>query len=384
MTAASTATQAPTVTRTASPAPQPESPGEAVETFFDPNAPAADQDALPVAPAGDTGPSGPTIPEQNTVIVSYAGQVVPILTVPDGINTGPAIAEGDIFAVNDSGQIAAVDRGGELRIDASTVTVSPASEFGLHPNLNYGDLAWSPNGHYLAFRVDADDPQDFNGIDTGIWIYETATNRSWQVFRNTYAGQVTQQHEQRRALSVTWAPNNTALAITVATPVGQRIVFLPVEHNVNEWVDSLPHADATWTTDSTGLIVSGTTENGQAAVGRVNLDAFWTYTKYLDQATTGLTMQAATQLNDRRIAFLGADAGSFALYATAAISNSQPTRLSQPITGQIIAAEWNSERTAVLITTQTDNQQLLWIIRIDGTVRNTTPNDAALSDAHWR
>lgn len=353
-------------------------------TFYDPNAPISGQDTLPIAPVGQTGPSGPSIPEQNSVIVSYAGQIVPIIALPDGVSTGSTIAQGNIFATSGSGTVAAVTASGELMINNTQMRISPSSQFGLHPNLTYGDLTWSPNGQLLTFRIDADNPQEFNGIDSGIWIYEPATNRSWQIFRNTYAGQVEQQHDQRRALAVTWAPNNGAVAITVDTPVGQGTVLVPVTHDANEWIDAIPYAGANWTTDSSALIVSGRTWNGYSVVGRIALDTFWTYNEYQNQNSNGLTMQAATQLTDGQLAFLGGSGNNFALYIAQPVSGSQPIQMSSQITGQIIAAEWNSARTAVLVTVQNAGQKQIWIVRADGTISNSTLPGNNTTEAHWR
>jgi hypothetical protein len=146
-------------------------------------------------------------------------------------------------------------------------------------------------------------------------------------------------------------------------------------------VPSIPFANATWAPDSTSLIVSGAHENGLTVVGRIALDEQWTYTEYLNQAITGLIMQAAIQLHDGRIAFLGGPAAdSFALYITFATPGAQPVRVSPPITGQIITAEWNPERTAVLVTVHGGQ---LWLVRTDGAVQNITPANGS-DAAHWR
>jgi hypothetical protein len=63
----------------------------------------------------------------------------------------------------------------------------------------------------------------------------------------------------------------------------------------------------------------------------------------------------------------------------------QPQRVSIPITGQVLSAEWNLARTAVLVTAQTAVGRQLWIVRTDGTVQNATPGTPGFPDvAHWR
>jgi hypothetical protein len=317
-------------------------------------------------------------------VISFSGQIVPILTIPDSISTGPALAQGNVFAVGTGGQIAAVNPNGELFVNNTQLAISPASQYGTHPNLSYGDVVWSPTGQRLAFRVDAANPNEFNGIDSGVWIFAPGTNRSWQVFRNTYTG--AQLHEQRQVVRIQWAPNGAVLAITVETPLGLGTVFVPVDHNVNEWVDAVPYADATWTFDSQALIVSGHTwDGGHTVVGRIALDANWTYTEYVSQRANGLYMQAAAQLRDGRIAFLGGPSpNAFALYIIAATPGAQPTPISGQINGQIVATEWNTEHSAVLVTVQAGGQTRLWIVRTDGVVQETTPDNGTLSAAHWR
>lgn len=380
-----TLTASPTVPATFTPLPTVE--GDAIGddgTFFDPNAPDAGQDALPIAPVGPEGPNGPAIPEYNAVVISLGGQIVPILTVPDGISIGPAITQGDIFAIGAGGQVAAVNPNGELYVNHVPLTISPASQFGTHPNLSYGDVVWSPDGQRLAFRVDATNPNEFNGIDSGVWVFDPGTNRSWQVFRNTYTG--AQLHDQRRVVHINWSPDGTKLAITVETPLGLGTIFMPVNHDANDWIDTIPYADATWTLDNRALIVSGRTWNGgHTVVGRIELDANWTYIEYANQRTNGLYMQAAAQIHDGHIAFLGGPSpDAFALYTIPSAPGAQPTPISGQINGTIVAAEWNADRSAVLVTVQMDGQIQLWIVRIDGVTQQTTLNGDALNAAHWR
>jgi hypothetical protein len=352
-------------------------------TFYDPNAAPSGQEALPVAPAGETGPGGPALREQEYIVVSYAGQVVPLLDLPGGIGTGSAMAQGAVFAVSGSGQVASVGYDRWLYVNGQRVIVSPASQFGLHENLSYGDLIWSPDGQRLAMRIDAADPSAFNGIDSGIWIYEPATNQSWQIFRNTYQG--AQLDEQQRAVTAQWAPNGLVLVVTVDTPLGRANVFMPVDHDANQYISAIPYAYATWAPDSASLIVSGYKWGAMTVVGRVALDTNWTYTEYLNQQTAGLVMQAAIQLYDGRIAFLGGPTpDSFALYAVQPAPGAQPVRLSQLISGQVVSAEWNAERTAALVTAQMGGTYRLWIVRTDGTAQDLTPAVGAPDAAHWR
>jgi hypothetical protein len=271
-----------------------------------------------------------------------------------------------------------------LYINGMRITISPASQFGMPTDVILGDLVWSPDGTRLAFRVDALDPatQGFNS-NAGVWICDPAAMQSWQIFRDTNASTATQLHEQRRAVAMRWAPNSTALDITVETPLGRANVFRPAAHDVSEEINAIPYADATWAPDSTSLIVSGTQWNGPSVVGRIALDENWTYTEYLNQINTGLFMQDAIQLYDGRIAFLGSGtANTFALYLV--WPGGAPVQVSSTIGGQVIAAEWNAARTAVLVTALTGTGYRLWIVRTDGVAQNATPSVGLPDAAHWR
>lgn len=357
------------------------------ETFYDPNVPAGTQVALPVAPAGESGPSGPILPEQQSIVVSYAGQIVPLLTLDGtgggGAAAGSTLGQGTVFAMGRGGQVAAVSPDGWLYVNGAPMDVSPSSIYGMPPNLSFGDLTWSPDGQRLAFRIDAADPNHSSTFESGIWIYEPSSRRSWQVMRNGYPAWAAQLHEQQHAVSVQWSPDGRSLVVTVDTPLGRGNVLMPVEHDPNQVFEALPYAQAAWAPDSGSLIVSGLSWNGQTVVGRVGLDR--QYTEYLSQAATGLYMQAALPLYDGRIAFLGSStADSFALYAASASPGAQAARLSAPVSGTILTAEWNPERTVVLVTTQSGGGLRLWLLRTDGTTQDVTPAGGALTTAHWR
>jgi hypothetical protein len=196
---------------------------------------------------------------------------------------------------------------------------------------------------------------------------------------------VAQLHEQRQPIAIHWAPNGTALVIKVTTPLGFANVFMPVDHNVNEFVNSIPYADAAWAPDSASLIVSGVKWNEMTVVGRVALDQQWTYTETLNQMFNGLYMHAAIQLFDGRIVFLGGPTpDAFSLYVMQPAAGAPPVPLSIPVNGRMLSAEWNTERTAALVTVQTGIGNRLWIVRIDGTVQDVTPTIGSPASAHWR
>jgi len=171
--------------------------------------------------------------------------------------------------------------------------------------------------------------------------------------------------------------------VRVDTPLGPANVPMTTDHRANDPLNALPYDHAVWTQDSTALIVSGPAWGGPSVVGRIVMDSFWTYTEYLNQSGTGLILQYAAPLPDGRIAFLGGtSADSFALYVV------QPGGMAVPgsglITGQIVSAEWNAGRSAVLVTVQTAAGDRLWVVCTDGTSADTTPTTGGVGSAHWR
>ncbi len=361
--------------------------------FFDPNATATAPSApvVPAAPPGMAESGGPPLPEQASVIVSYAGQVVPLLTLTGGQTAAP-LAEGNLFARASNGAIAAIsaDSGGQshLAINGAALHSSPSSQYGLNANLRYGNVAWSPGGARLAFRVDARDPGDPTAFDSGVWVYDTASGTAHQAFRTGFEGQVAQVHEQRRATALQWSPDGAALIIQVTTPRGFANVVTPAGHDLNAsggFIEALPYADATWAADGRMVIVSGAPWGGGAeVVGRAD-PATGAVTPYLNQQATGLFMRAAFEIEPGLIAFLGGPGTeSFALYTAPAAEGAMPRQVSGLIPGQVQRAEWSRARRAALVTVQSPAGPRLWIVRFDGAAQDVTPPGGVPADAHWQ
>ena len=111
-----------------------------------------------------------------------------LVTIPPG---GP----GQQYAVNpQNGQVASISGDGKFYLNAQLFTQSPNSKYG-QGNFRVTLLRWSPDGRYLAFRVETPGAQggalNFNDtINDGLWVYDIGQNTSHQVFRNQYrAGQ---------------------------------------------------------------------------------------------------------------------------------------------------------------------------------------------------
>lgn len=363
--------------------------------FNDPNAPPSGLDGLPDAQPGNSGPSGPPLPEQQRIVISYQGQVVPLLALDaltGSVAGGSALDQGTVFAVSGSGSVATVRQDRQLYINGAPMLVSPASRFGLPENLSVTDLAWSPDGARIAFRVDAIDPNQQNAIDSGIWIYEPATDRSWQVFRTGYAGQIAPWEDVQRPLTIRWSSDGTRLLVPYVGGAGRATALLNAGLDINtlaaddygSYLSEIGFADATWLLSQNGVIVSGSQQGGATVVGRILFGAGWSYEEILNQATVGLVMEAAAELANGWIGFLGSAGGSFALYSVAPYPGSQPGALTASIPGQVIAATWDNARSAVLVTVQSGGATRLWLLNTSGATQDVTPLGGAPDVARWR
>ncbi|HML22434.1 MAG TPA: hypothetical protein PKD09_12345, partial [Aggregatilinea sp.] len=375
--------------------------------FVDPNAPAAGQDSAPVAPQApeaDQASGGPTLPEEEQIVVSYVGEVVPYLSLVGvaGSTDASSLGQGTIFDVSSTGQVATVGGNHWLSINGQPVGVSPASEWGPPANLSLGAVEWSPDGRYVAMRVDDSDPANQTVTNGGVWIYDLsdpAHPASRQVFRNGYPGLVAQRGDERVATGAQWSPDGTRLLITVTAwyegaDAAPGIVVIPRDVDINDPnLDpaaktplALPFGGGTWTLDGTALIVSGPASGGASVVGRWDFTT-GQYTEYTNQGASGVAMQAAADLPDGWIGFLGSvtpgrDVALYLLPASPGAPISPPA--SPTIPGAVIAAEWNPAHTAIMILVRTDTGDRLWLVQSNGTAQDITPPGGAPTSIDWQ
>ena len=163
---------------------------------------------MPPAAPGEAESGGPPLPEQSGVIVSYAGQVVPLLTLTGGLDA-PPLAQGDIFDIAPTGAVAqsAACRAWQsaLRINGQELRVLPSSAR-LNTNLRYADVEWAPDGSRLPSTSTRRTPTT-RPPSTAAWVYRPGDDTAHQVFRTGYEGRVAQAHEQRAATAIDWSPD---------------------------------------------------------------------------------------------------------------------------------------------------------------------------------
>lgn len=130
-----------------------------------------------------------------------------------------------------TGQVAAIDPGGNLSVNSIPFIKSPMSEFGLG-NFKVTGVRWSPDGRFLAFRVERPDARDghFSFVDTisdGIWVWDRIGNQTRHIFRNEYRQGAP---NQQIAYDFAWA-NDSQTVLVYLSP--DRRVFRLVRQDVD-------------------------------------------------------------------------------------------------------------------------------------------------------
>jgi hypothetical protein len=264
------------------------------------------------------------------------------------------------FAFSPGGARASFEADNQLYINGVMLTISPSSQFGMPPHMRVLDMEWTADGRYLALVVEGN---PYSTDQTGVWVVDTAAYTSQQIMRN----------DDRHATRVDWSPDGTVVLIHMNAPNGGEITFLPRDHHANDGFRSHPYPDASWSPSGTSVIVSG-----RGNLGRILLDAEQTFIPF---TLTGIAdARAATETPNGRILFLGSANGILRLYA----QNEIPISLSGEIPGQVITWEWNRNRSALLLTTNTDSIRRVWVVNADGNYRDVTPPQGAPLGMYWR
>jgi hypothetical protein len=139
------------------------------------------------------------------------------------------------YAVNpQTGTVAAIDQNGTLIINAVTFALSPSSVYGPSEFKKITGVTWSPDGRFLAFRVERPDARDGrfafgDTIDDGIWVWDVAANTTRQVFRNEYRQGAP---NQQIAYDFGWANDSQTLIIYVS-PDLRNVKLVRQDHDLN-------------------------------------------------------------------------------------------------------------------------------------------------------
>ncbi|MBX3080057.1 MAG: PD40 domain-containing protein [Anaerolineae bacterium] len=251
---------------------------------------------------------------------------------------------------------------------------------------------WSPDGRYLAYIVQREGAQSGNldfltTIDDGVWVVDSALgSKPRHIFLNTYIRD-SNDYPYRVAVGLSWANDNGTLLITVDTVAGLSTVLAGI-YDPPEKAQTFPTAPGTWLLDSSGWVATRA-ENGTVTLG-VN-DRNGPFTLLLNSLQAGVWIQNPAQIADGQYAFLGKpslsgrlDGGATDLRLYLYISGQPPYPVSEPLSGEVLTAEWSPNRQALLVHLRTaDGGIAVKVITLNGAIADYTTAANGNSGTHW-
>jgi hypothetical protein len=297
------------------------------------------------------------------------------------------------FSLNpQTGLYARVDDTGRLYLNAgpnfggSPLTTSPFTPFGgtlEENNAPVGQIAWSPDGRYLAFLVDTEldsGSSNDSNPDDGLWYYDPAAGSAFALIFDcrpeaVCLANIDGEPQRLRSQSFQWNLASNALLVRLTLPEeGGRAAFTvtTVPGNAGQRTRVHRYDSAAWSIDNQTVIASGTSPSGQVGVFRVN-PADGAATTLFDAGARGLWVQDAVEALDGRIFMLCTGAGRG---APLALCDGRGVPLTGPIgTSAPIRVEWSPNRQAVLVVTQDGDRERYFVARISGGTPVELPAD---------
>lgn len=273
--------------------------------------------------------------------------------------------------------------------NARRIDQSPFSQFvplsRAENNAFVADIAWSPDGQYLAFLVDGDKlPVD------GVWFFAPGQFPPLQLLvdcpmpGHPGCSIVTSPAgpDLWASLALDWSRD--ALLVRTWMPSKNRagLTVLPVTRD-ESIRDARPPVYAydygSWSNDGNRILVSGSGPDGNVYLGWINRDGSFSELVFAAR-DVGLWVQNAVQRPDGSIVTLGAPYAEGGPGAPMRIYNAAGI----PITGPIGAAspqrvEWSPDRSAVLLIVN----GRAWLADVNGTVADISAEVAGANAINW-
>ncbi len=308
------------------------------------------------------------------------------------------------FSVNSvNGSIARVDTQGAIFISPSfteggaRLENSPFSQFPPESaesnNARVAQVAWSPDGRYLAFLVDTDSDENTqnDSSNDGVWYLEpsvaTSTDPTYQLVRDCppQAGcDLINPPERRRSQYFQWNFQSNALLVAVDLVDEGRRGFVIVDTIPDSNYAASPrpayrYEFASWSPDGGSLIVSGIGPDGISAVRRIDR-ASGGESMIFNGSANGLYVQNAVERTNGQIYMLAASGGP----GPVALYNANGT----PITGLIgssapVRVEWSPVRDAVLVVTVENGRPRYFVAEVNGNLQEITQQVADALAVEW-
>lgn len=265
-------------------------------------------------------------------------------------------------------------------------------------NARVTQVAYSPDGRYLAFLVDTDEDAigDNDSSNDGVWVIPldaasgAPIGAAIPLLRDCppEPGCVIVNRPDApyryRSLRMAWSPQSDALLVELDLPEeGRRgyILVYPDAPNVATRPPVNRYDYASWSADGMRVIVSGRGTDGQIVIGSVDRDGSTAQLRLI--GAFGLTWgQDAVQRPNGRIVFLGSPNGASSAQAvydntglalTVPIGNGPPTRVT-----------WSPDRSAVLVVTLENGVTQYFVALIDsGQILRITEQIAGILAVEW-
>lgn len=331
-------------------------------------------------------------------LTTAGGSVVGTLFEPPGGAVSFSInpADGRAARINTQGSIvlapSIVDGGTRL-------TRSPFSEFEPQSaddnSARVVQVAWSPDGRYLAFLVDTDSDAatQNDASNDGVWFLspavDSATDPTYQLTRDCPpdigCSLLNAPYERRRSLDFQWNFQSTALLVRTQLVDEGRIGFVVVDAVADPAYSSAQrpvqrYEYASWVPDRNSIIGSGIGPDGFAGVWRINRDD-GSVTLIFD-GSGGLYPRSAVERTNGRVYMLASTtgpAGAVALYdaasgapLTAPIGSSAPVRV-----------DWSPTRDAVLVVTLENGVPRYFVAEVNGSLNEISQQVADAIAVEW-
>ncbi len=321
-----------------------------------------------------------------------------IYSLPGGSAEFPPVDAGGQavrdFDVSRDGRRAIIGPDGRLYIDGIG---NYLGDGGKHARQQFLQVRWSPDGRWLAYVVRTPGATGFpSNVDDGVWVVEALPGaRPQHVMRSFY---VENSNDYIVALGVNWGFDSETLLVSVdcrfKTPSLLAINRATAANSAPSGLcGQLNFSGGTWLSGSRYIAATSMLAES-VSIGFVDLDRSKNYaarfTAVADGAALQLWMQNPVQTPDGRFAFLGKpsatgrlEGGTAGLSLYVMVPGGTPARVSQPLAGEVISAEWSPSRTALLVQLRTPQGVLTQIVTLDGSISDQTNRARGAGGAHW-
>lgn len=380
-------------------------------TFITATAPAASVTPLlatttPVILPTDTPPPLPTItpfPADAPTVFPFPDidpRTLAFVLSTEGIRGGVSLLpDVTLFERNpvNPAQYAVTDTSGLLYFtglngeNASRVDTSPFSQFipfsREENNAYVEDIAWSPDGQYLAFLINGDKL----AVD-GVWYFSPGQFPPIQLLvdcpgqGHPGCGIVTSPSgpDSWESLILDWSPQSDALLVRTWIPSKNRagLTVLPITRDERARDVRPPvfeYEYGSWSNDGQRILVSGSAPDGNVFIGWINRDGSFSQ-MVLDARAFGLWVQNAAQRPDGSIVTLGAPYNEGGPGTAQRIYDANGQALTGPIgNGPPQRVEWSPDRSTVLVVVS----DRVYLAHLDGRVEDITNEVAGARAINW-